>query len=136
MMVVPDMTALRGADPAFKYKFVHPHDPINGVRAHQQRGWEVVMDHKDGPQVAAGATSKPGEPIEWMGHVLMKQPVDEFERVEREGGGTGLGQQYFDLIEQMISDPTAGIDGIARQGGQYAQIVNETKPNRAVSADL
>ncbi len=132
-----DQTALLNKDPAFKYKLVHPHASIGGVRSHEQRGWSIVMDSEDGPKLAIGATSRPGEPIELEGLVLMKQPIDVWERHERDGSaGTGLGQRHFDMIEQMIADPSQGFDGIARQGGQYAQIVNETKPNRVVNAEL
>ncbi len=125
----------RYRDPAFTYKFVAPHG-IGGVRSHEQRGWHIVMESKDGPKLAIGATSKEGEPMELEGLILMRQPIDVFERNERDGSpGTGLGQRHFDLIESMIADP-GGLDGIARQGGQYAQIVNETKPNRVVSAEI
>lgn len=135
--MVMDQTALLNPDPAFKYKFVHPHAQIGGVRSHQQRGWSIVMDTPDGVKLAIGATSKEGEPMELEGLVLMQQPVDVWERNERDGSpGTGMGQRHFDLIEQMIADPSVGMDGIARQGGQYAQIVNETKPNRVMNAEL
>lgn len=135
-LLVMDQTALRNTDPGFKYKFVQQHG-IGGVRSHEGRGWSIVMDHPDGPKLHIGATSREGEPMELDGLVLMKQPIDVWERNEREGSpGTGLGQRHFDLIEQMISDPNTGLDGIARQGGQYAQIVNETKPTRVVNAEL
>lgn len=116
-----DPTRLERKDPNRRYKWVHQDDrSSNSVRAHEHRGWEIEIGREGGPIPEAGACSKLGEPVENVGYVLMSQPKEEFERVQREGFHGNSGQEAMDRIESQISrrgaapfDSGAGLRGIA-----------------------
>lgn len=112
--------------PDMSYKLVFTGLNNAEVRAHEQQGWQVVMAHPDGPRLTdgIGATSKPNEPVEWHGHVLMDINKLDVQRVYE------AGQRRIDAIENRIIDKQRGpIDPARGMRSRYASAINETKPN-------
>ncbi len=112
--------------PDMTYKLVFQGVNNAEVRAHEQQGWQVVMAHPDGPRLTdgIGATSKPGEPVEWHGHVLMDINKLDVQRV------VDAGQRRIDAIEDRIIDKHRGpIDPARGMRSRYAAAINETRAN-------
>jgi hypothetical protein len=129
-----DQTALTGADPTKKYKWVHPDDKSDfGIRAHGFRGWTVEMTGDSSVMPQRGACSMPGEPVQMSGYVLMSIPREKFAVIEREGEFGNGGQDSLDEIEEMIA--AEGGRDVPRVNRQYFDLVNETSANHRVGAE-
>lgn len=124
-----DQTKLVQANPDLKYKLVDKAAVMNGVTQHEQRGWSIVLQSKDGPQLQVGTGARPSEPVELDGHILMSLPKEEWLRVEREGQFGERGQDLLDEIDAQITDPHGGADTGLRSN-RYAAVINETKPEQ------
>lgn len=130
-----DQTRLKGANPQKRYVCVHPDHQVNGVDAYESEGWEVVKYQKGGVSFARGKTAREGEPVTYMGMVLMSIDRTEAERLDYEGALGGTGQRYLDRVRQQIVDPRGGADdAVSRMSNRYVRGVNETEPERYVSA--
>ena len=124
-----DQTKLIGGNPERKYKLVDKAASMNGVSQHEQRGWEIVLQAKDAPQLQVGTGARAGEPVELDGHILMSLPKEEWQRVEEEGQYGERGQALLDEIDAQITDPHGGADTGLRSN-RYAAVINETKPTQ------
>lgn len=99
--------------------YVLAHKGVGGLDEYLELGYEIERyskePEKDGCRIAGVKRAKPGEPIEWRGHVLVSAPLAEIKaRVAEE-------QEKFDVIEKQIVTQRRGIDplrglGVVRSG--------------------
>jgi hypothetical protein len=120
-----DPTRLENRDPNKFYKLIAP----NLVRRYESLGMTVEPLREGGPTMQVGAISRPGEPVMMDEHILMSMPMEEHERVELEGQHGGMGQEYYDDLEDQILAKDGGIDPARGMRSRFAHVLNETKPN-------
>lgn len=126
---------LVGKDPDKHYVFANRSHP-SGEQYYTELGYEVVrspMGDEPGVRLWNGRTSKPGEPIEQSGHVLMCLPMDQYRELVAKGDGDSVGQDGIDFTEQrIVNRERHTVDGL-RGIGNYIRISeNSTTGEQAV----
>ena len=115
---------LVGEDPNKFYVFAYRADQSSGEQYYLDKGYDYCIMPKEGePGVrpSRGRSTKPGEPIEWMGHVLMCIDRVKRDEIDRTGGDDALGQDGIDAIEERIVDKSlGGLDGLRGLQTRYA----------------
>lgn len=128
---------LIGEDPNKFYVFAYRADQTTGEQYYLDRGYTHCIMPKEGEsgvRPSRGRSTKPGEPIEWMGHVLMC--IDRAKRMEIEQHGDEEcgGQDWIDQVEERIVDKSlGGLDGLRGLQTRYAYVKeNSITPASAV----
>ncbi|MEY4931750.1 MAG: hypothetical protein RLZZ403_70, partial [Pseudomonadota bacterium] len=88
-----------------------------------------------GVQLWRGKTSKPGEPIEQQGSVLMSIDLASYRAIVQGGDGDSIGQDGIDALERrIVNRDRHTVDGL-RGFGNYVRIEeNTTTGEQAVTA--
>lgn len=96
---------LAGARPDRRYVFVHKVGS-GGVDEYEEAGFVVERHGKEGegPRIPNGRKGKPGEPIEFKGHVLMSIAIADAKAAYAEG------QREADETEKQIIKQRRGVD--------------------------
>lgn len=127
---------LQHRNPKKHYVFASLTNQETGQAYYEQLGYEIErMPDKGTPGVQpwAGCTSKPGEPIEVRGHVLMSISTDKRREIDLYGADGDGGQALVDAIEERIIDREAGgVDGLRGMRTRYMDVTNETGPAELV----
>jgi len=117
---------LSNARPDRHYVGVDQHG--NAVSDYESRGYEVEIAEEAGVRWNR-RTCKLGEPLEYMGHVLMSIDINEHKRIEREGDHGDGGQELADRIESAILDKSGAQRDLMRGlSGGYVRLENDVKP--------
>lgn len=75
----------------------------SGATYYEALGYDVELRREGGPMIM-GAKCKMGEPIEYLGHVLMSVSNERRAEIELHGVGGGGGQLRADQVEDMMID--------------------------------
>lgn len=122
-------------EPGRVYRFASLNAHYMGVRQMEQLGWRIEIQGESPVKLRIGATAREGEPLEYMGNILMSVEKEEADRANREGWYGEGGQDDLDMINQRIRKdgsvtPLAELQ--ARAGAAAATIVPLTdKPGAA-----
>lgn len=116
-------------EPDRKYCLVRKDDIIQGPDYFEYLGYEVERHWEGGPRLMIGKTARHGEPIEFMGSVLMS--IDKrmhAELVAKGAFGSG-GQEGADRTEKQIVAQEGGMpDGLRGIRNRYITVQNVTEP--------
>lgn len=127
---------LLGADPDRKYVFASRAE-ASGEQYYLSLGYEHVMqpkaDDRTSVRLKRGTNSKPGEPIEESGHVLMSIDAATAHEYFQHGDEECGGQDWVDALEKRIVDPEGEFDGMrGLSDSRYAPILsNKITPLQA-----
>ncbi len=129
---------LSGKDPERHYVFASRADVHMGENYYTELGYVVErapMGDAPGVRLWRGKTSKPGEPIENQGHVLMSISLEERHKLIVEGDGDSIGQSGIDAIERrIINKERHTVDGLRGVGGYIHIAENSITPEQAFTA--
>jgi hypothetical protein len=118
---------LVNADPGKHYVFAHRSNAF-GEEYYASIGYELVLQSDtggDGVRLRTGVNSKPGEPIEQFGHVLMSIDKALWMEMCLNGNEDHSGQAGVDAIEERIVDKTlGGMDGLRGLQTKFARVVD------------
>lgn len=127
-----DWTKIANADPARSYKFLSINDP-DSLERHVFDGWICELKRKGGPNVGAGVTGKDGEPVTLMGQHLYsidKAVLKDQKKFGSASGLHGVGEEYYDLLEQKILDPANADDALRGLGARrFAHVEHDKNLN-------
>jgi len=125
-------TKLMNQDEGRIYALVYKADQMQGMEYYEYLGYEVEKSRKGGPRLAVGRTSKPGQPIEFMGHVLMSIDKETYSDINKYGAFGSGGQLAADKLEAHIVDKDGGPDPIRGIRNRFMRVENEIEPTRTV----
>lgn len=94
---------LISADPEKKYVLCSYQDnhPMN-YKYYESMGYEIEKAVKDGPRIQMGEPVQIGEPLKWMGCVLMSCSKARAEEIFMYGENGLTGQAYYDKLMKKI----------------------------------
>lgn len=102
-------------DPRFHYVGVFRGDD-NAWADYQFKGYQPVEFQPGGPRIRGCVTCKPGEQVEYKGHVLMALPKDEYDLQFKESQARG----------DVMSNQMIGGKAARKIGNANAPVINET----------
>jgi hypothetical protein len=112
-------------DPNKKYVWAFKGNAEYGPEDYENMGYNQEVYRKGGVTCSM-KTSKEGQPVEWMDHILMSIDKDGADYIEDYGLNGDSGQYRADEIEDYIIDKKRG--GVDRLRGQHGMhIENETE---------
>ncbi len=79
-----------------------------GPQGYLEAGYQIETQRADGPRFRFGITAKPGQPIEYQGHVLMSCTNERKAEIELYGAFGGAGQEEVDRIHNLMVNKRAG----------------------------
>lgn len=89
-------------EPGRVYRFAALNAHYMGVRQMEQLGWRIEIQGESPVRLRIGALGKEGEPMEYMGNILMSIEKEEADRANREGWYEEGGQDLLDEIGKRI----------------------------------
>lgn len=126
---------LIGRDPDKHYVMANRAHP-SGEENYRVLGYEVVCSPRGdepGVRLFNGLTSKPGEPIEQSGHVLMSCSMERYREIMQSGHEECGGQDEIDRFEQkVVNKDNHTVDGL-RGFGKYIRITDQTTGEELVN---
>jgi len=115
-------------EPDRHYVMVREDDQIMGVEYYEYLGYEVEKHFKGGPKLKIGKTARDGEPIRFMGSVLMSMDQKMYDDLVQYGAFGSGGQLAADELEKQIVDRDGGPDQIRGIRNRYIRVENTTEP--------
>lgn len=121
---------LIGADPDKHYVYAYKAHS-SGQPYYESLGYEIEcmpLEGGDGVRPRRGCNSKPGEPIEESGHVLMSISREKHQEIFQHGNEDSGGQDWVDATEKKIvnREHGAGFDGLRGMQTKYAYIAENS----------
>lgn len=143
------MMRLKNEDPNYIYKaaYMGSHG-VNGVGYYEMLGYEKCLTPNPGDNRALRfafglGDGKPGEPMQMMGHIIMRMAKAKYEELDLHGGhGQGIGgggQSGADAIENAIIRQRETADAIrgvnSRYGEELYRLKNMVRPAMSIQKD-
>lgn len=98
------------------------------VGDYQARGYEIEVAEEAGVRWSR-RTCKLGEPLEYMGHVLMSIDIEEYQDIVQHGEHGEGGQKMADQIEAAILDKSGAQRDLMRGlNGGYIRMEHKIEP--------
>lgn len=137
--VSPDAreAVVRGLRSDRHYVQVYKAAQFQGIPYYEDLGYTVERHGADAPQLRGRGVNPDGSEryasgtaIEYMDHVLMSIPLEDYERLQREGAFGNTGQNWADALENKIVDKRGIEDPMRGMRGQrdYFRFSNATRP--------
>lgn len=115
-------------EPDRVYALIRSDDQLMGPDYYEALGYEVERHWKGGPKLRIGPTAREGEPIMFMGSVLMSIDKKMHQDLVERGAFGGGGQQAADKTEGRIIAKDGGPDHIRGIRNRYITVQNEVQP--------
>jgi len=122
-------TEVVNGNPNLRYQLVDATDTLCGKPHYEALGYEVERSRRGGPRLKVGETSRQGEPITFMGQVLMSIHKQTHADLVKYGAyGTG-GQEAQDNLEKRIVKNRKGAGDMLRGiRSDYMYAQNDIEP--------
>jgi len=130
----PVYTKLKNPDPRRYYVNVNTGDP-DAMAEYKVMGYTPEVKTPDGVDYAAGGCSRPGEPLQQRGSMLMSIDRAEHEKILRYGPDGQSGLELADQFEERLAtnramfDPVRGMHGIMGRSGRQVLATESMKDN-------
>ena len=114
------------ADRKYIYVYTNAADGT-GVPFYEELGYSVEHHGEGSPRMVGVKKQPSGQPIMFRGHVLMSIPLEEAERIAREGAPmAGTGTAHWDRLEKQLVDKR--FDPIGNMPGrQHMHLINQNQ---------